>query len=211
MIKLTKHPKPTVLTECAETWTKALIDKIAAGQEPTQIEKSRYRHKEVKAALVVETNGKCAYCESKLLHVTYGDVEHIIPKSSDPTITFEWENLTLACDVCNTNKGNHFKGGAGLIDPYIQEPSEHYRIVGPFLFALPGDDDARLTELTLKLNRTELLERREQKIRYLREQLEVVVRADEPLKALLLANLEAECSPSEEYSAFAKAFLRAML
>ncbi len=207
MIKLVKSPAPNVLVINGADWTASILEKRAAGLEPTQAELSRYRHPEIKAALLEETSGKCAYCESKFEHIAYGDVEHISPKSLDLESIYRWENLTLACDVCNTSKGNRFPFGEGLIDPYVKTPSDHFRVHGPLIFGAPGDDDARLTELTLKLNRAALVERRQQKINYLREQIEVMVRAPEHLKALLLDNLGVEVLGNQEYSAIAKEYL----
>ena len=81
MIKLSKTEEPQILLDNGPNWTKVIVDKIAVGETPTDTEKTRYRHPDIKAALVAETNGKCAYCESKVLHIHHGDVEHIYPKS----------------------------------------------------------------------------------------------------------------------------------
>lgn len=207
MIKLLKSATPEVLVENGDAWTAAVMEKRAAGIEPTSTELSRYRHPAIKVALLTETNGKCAYCESKFEHIAYGDVEHISPKSLDPESIFRWENLTLACDICNTNKGNKFPRGDGLIDPYTKLPSDHFRVFGPLIFGVPGDDDARLTELTLKLNRTALVEKRQQKINYLRDQVEVIAKAPDRLKPILLDNLQAEILDEQEYAAIAKEYL----
>src|SRR5437660_11067609 len=107
MIKLSKTDEPAVLIERKADWTRTLVEKGARGEEPSDGEKNRYRHPDIKQALIAETHGKCAYCESKLLHITYGDVEHIVPKSAKIELSFQWKNLTLACDRCNTNKNAH--------------------------------------------------------------------------------------------------------
>ena len=208
MIKLVKSKIPSVLETNEASWTKSVKDKKSAGIEPSPTELSRYRHAEIKEALLLETHGKCAYCESKFEHITYGDVEHVSPKSLDPDNMFKWSNLTLACDICNTNKGNKFPRGEGLVDPYIYEPSEHFRVVGPLIFGLPNDDNARLTEETLKLNRTALVERRQQKIHYLRSQVDVIAKAADRLKPVLLENLMLELAVDQEYSAIANEYLK---
>lgn len=207
MIKLSKMPKPRVLIENDVEWTTLLIRKTANGESVSVIEKSRYRHPEIKATLIQETNGKCAYCESKLQHITYGDVEHISPKSTEPAAIFQWENLTLACDVCNTNKGDRFPNREGLVDPYNHDPQARFRIFGPFIFAIPGDNDARYTELTLDLNRAALLERRKEKIKYLRDMVEAVAAASDRLRPRLLEVLRLETTPDQEFSALAKSYL----
>ncbi|MBR8188699.1 HNH endonuclease [Burkholderia vietnamiensis] len=204
MIKLTKGDKPEILIERADEWTKALVDKKARGEEPTEGEKGRYRHPQIKEALIRETHGKCAYCESKLQHIAYGDIEHISPKSSDVRLTFDWGNLTLACDVCNTNKGIV----DGIVDPYNSDPSLHFTISGPLILANPTDDVARLTELKLDLNRAALVERRREKIVFLRDQVEIYLRAANPnLKAVLKIDLERTIADSEEFSAIARHYV----
>jgi len=39
-----------------------------------------YAHEDVKAALKAMQHDKCAFCESKVSHIAYGDVEHYRPK-----------------------------------------------------------------------------------------------------------------------------------
>ncbi len=56
---------------------------------------NRYRHKQVKDALVTMFHGKCAYCESKITVVTYRSIEHFHPKSIYPELTFEWNIAAL--------------------------------------------------------------------------------------------------------------------
>jgi hypothetical protein len=44
---------------------------------------------------------KCFYCESKLKDATK-EVDHHIEVSVDRNLAFEWTNLCLSCDNCNT-------------------------------------------------------------------------------------------------------------
>jgi HNH endonuclease len=211
MIKITKLEIPEVLLDHAAEWTKVLLDKIASGVKPSDSEKSKYRHPEIKKVLINETRGKCAYCESKLLHVAYGDIEHIIPKSTKVEVSFEWANLTLACDICNTNKRDLFSNGVGFIDPYVNDPAGHFNFIGPLIFAKTGDFNARLTEETLKLNRVELIERRTERIRYLRNQAEVIKSAPDELKLVLMEILNEEIQADKEYSAISRACIPVLL
>lgn len=211
MIKLTKLEKPDILKNNAAQWTQVLLDRLAANIKPSDSEKNRYRHPEIKAILVKETHGKCAYCESKLLHITYGDVEHIVPKSTKAEVAFEWNNLTLACDVCNTNKSDKFSHGVGFIDPYLKDPSDHFYFLGPIIYAKPGDADARLTEETLKLNRVELIERRCERMRYLRDQVEVIRHAPAHLRDTLIQCLTEEAHADKEYAAVARVCILTLL
>ena len=73
-----------------------------------------YGHESVKAALIQTQNKKCCFCESKITHIAYGDVEHFRPKAGyrqhpdDPLgrpgyywLAYDWGNLYLACQLCN--------------------------------------------------------------------------------------------------------------
>jgi|GEM_PF-3428357 len=40
-----------------------------------------YGHSSVKEALIAAQHGKCCFCEAKITHISYGDVEHFRPKA----------------------------------------------------------------------------------------------------------------------------------
>jgi uncharacterized protein (TIGR02646 family) len=81
-----------------------------------------YGHVSVKAALRAMQHDKCAFCESKVSHVAYGDVEHFRPKAGFRQhpgdalgrpgyywLAYEWTNLFFACQLCNQRfKRNRF-------------------------------------------------------------------------------------------------------
>ncbi|MBT2246974.1 HNH endonuclease [Sphingobium sp. BHU LFT2] len=209
MIALTKADEPQILTHNESAWTAVVVSKIAAGVEPTDTEKSRYRHADIKAALIVETSGKCAYCESKLLHVAFGDVEHIHPKSKAVANLFKWGNLTLACDRCNTYKGD----AEGVIDPYAGDPEPRFTILGPMIMPDPSDVDALYTERKLRLNRPDLLERRAEKIKYLMDQVLILQNAKTAaLRDVLADDLRNnETSADQEFAATARTFVATVL
>ena len=57
----------------------------------------------------------CSYCE---LNISNGmDIEHISPKSKNPEIENAWENLLVACKICNRNKSNNNDNRDGYIFP----------------------------------------------------------------------------------------------
>ena len=73
-----------------------------------------YAHEDVKAALKAMQHDKCAFCESKVSHIAYGDVEHYRPKGGfcqhehDALgrpgyywLAYEWDNLLFSCQLCN--------------------------------------------------------------------------------------------------------------
>ena len=205
MIKLEKGDEPTVLSRNARRWTQAVMSKLAAGETPSRTEKSRYNHPDIKRALVAETHGKCAYCESKVRHVAYGDIEHIVPKSDVPAKWFSWPNLTLACDVCNTNKSRTSVDKGSLIDPYEVDPEENFWQMGPIVYCRPGCDAAGLTERLLELNRAELVERRHERITGLLRMLDLFERCgNRDLKILLWQEITSEAQAHNEYAALAR-------
>lgn len=209
MIPLHKGPEPQVLTQNAIQWTDAVMSKIGSGLEPTPVERSRYRHPQVKAALIAETHGKCAYCESKLLHVHHGDVEHIFPKSLDPARTFLWENLTIACEICNQNKSNKDPYFEFILDPYSSDPSTHLMFAGPLVFPL-GTSYGLNTRTILDLNRAELAERRRDHLERMMAILNTISRHDLPItvrRALYEDFATREASDSGQYSAMVRAVL----
>ena len=73
-----------------------------------------YAAKSVKNALLRAQHGKCCFCESKVAHISYGDVEHYRPKAGyrqspdDPLgrpgyywLAYDWSNLLFCCQLCN--------------------------------------------------------------------------------------------------------------
>lgn len=111
-----------------------------------------YKHPDVKQQLISVQHGKCAFCESKILHVTYGDVEHFRPKAAvrqDPSddlsrpgyywLAYDWHNLFLSCGQCNRRyKGNLFP----LQDPSARARSHKDTIANEEpLFLHPSEDD----------------------------------------------------------------------
>ncbi|MEQ1484369.1 HNH endonuclease [Methyloglobulus sp.] len=212
MIKLTKASKPDILVKNADTWTKTLLDKINNNVKPTDTEKTKYRHPEIKAAIVLETNGKCAYCESKLKHVHHGDIEHISPKSLIPEKTFDWENLTLACEICNQNKSDKDPHLQHIIDPYQIDPSLHLVFMGALVFPL-GSKLGKNTEVIIDLNRVALCETRKEKLEQVMAIFETILREDLPVivrKTIYDNLLVNEGSPSSAYSAMITAAIHVM-
>lgn len=205
MIALIKGDKPDILKQNDAIWRDGLLDLIASGRPTADYLRNKYGHENVKAALKVETASKCAYCESKPLHVTYGDVEHIVAKSRAPERTFDWDNLTLACDVCNTKKGSR----DGLLDPYTVDPEHHFSFFGPMIMHNEGCATAELTRTVLDLNRSALLDKRCEAIDKLNNLLLRIGQNPDPeeRKVLLEATLEHETSKDREYAACLRAFV----
>ncbi len=130
---------PTILETNANEWLTKL-KAIKANPKATKTELknaiNKYNQPEVKEALVGMFHGKCAYCESQIRIVDYGDIEHFYPKSEYTDFTFEWTNLLLSCKICNNSKhkGTKFPLNANhkplLIDPTDKQTDifEHLKL-----------------------------------------------------------------------------------
>ena len=188
MIKLIKGEEPKILIDNRETWTDELQAAILS-QDNDEIRKKtkRYNHTDVKAALKKETSEKCAYCEAKITVVAHGDIEHVSPKSLDPTLTFAWENLTFACQICNQKKSTK----NGILDPYSIEPAEHLFFAGSFVKG--RTEEGAITVRELEMNRAPLLESRNREIeRYASEIEKCFLTQNTRLKQLILDTLLAD-------------------
>ena len=205
MIRLNQGARPHVLVENVEAWT---IEYMNWRENPVGTEPRRYAHREIRSALDVETYSKCAYCEGRINHVAYIHIEHKLPKSKYPALVCTWENLTIACPRCNTNKGDYDEPGCPLLDPYIDEVEVVVVFGGPL--ALPrGGARARATITRLGLNRKDLLFARSEALMNLDRLLDLVERAaDEPamLHALWL-QIETVTAAEGEFASACRQFL----
>lgn len=211
MRSLVKGACPKVLTDNAVKWTQEIVDKLAAGEKPTDTQRSRYNHPDVKSALRGEILSKCAYCESKITHVDHGDIEHVVPKSKVPSLAFEWVNLTLACRICNQRKGDFHDGGddhSRLIDPYIDNPSDHFIFHREIIVPRPDSPRGLLTDDKIGLSRAALREQRQVRMDFIDGLLRGYCNATDIEKPILLANLKTLCcSDGSEYSALAIVYI----
>jgi len=105
------------------------------GERTFDFDAKIYGHEQVKTALKEMQQGKCAFCESKVTHIAYGDVEHFRPKGGfrqqpeDPLgrpgyywLAYDWNNLLFACQLCNQRfKKNLFP----LEDPAKRARNHH--------------------------------------------------------------------------------------
>lgn len=208
MIRLQKGKEPEILETNGSEWTKTILEMQAVGENPKPYQKSRYNHEEVKQSIIEETNGKCAYCESNLLHIAFGDIEHIKPKKERPDLWFVWSNLTLACSICNNRKRNYHDDQYPLIDPYEDEPEGRLLFFGPLVRAAIGDVSAEMTQRILDLNREQLIERRTERLDHLRAHLEVLKSAPDSVKQVLRDDFLKEIGPDKEYTAMSRTVAR---
>jgi HNH endonuclease len=211
MIRLFRRELPPGLLDLVRERTNNLLQIIGSNQDVPESLKTAYRDSRIKAILRVETGDKCAYCESKISHVYFGDVEHILPKAVYPELTFEHENLTLVCAVCNNSKGAFCDPSAPLLNPYIDDPFEFIYAAGPLIFYRPGSARGYVTCQKLQLNRASLLERRHEYLEDLARHVDAAVAASGALRDALFAELSKRIGPEREYSFVGRSFAAARL
>lgn len=153
---LAKIAEPQILKDNAQTWTDQYKDAVAAGAKPQE----RWRDSDITSALKDETSDKCAYCEALIEGVAYSHVEHIFPKSACIDLVYTWENLTLACQICNVRKGNYYDTASPLVHPYEDAPEKHITFAGPMPLPVLNDGKGERTVLLLGLQRVPLLVQR---------------------------------------------------
>lgn len=130
---------------------RAYFEAKAEGIETKKPTFSAYGRDQVRTTLKDAFHGKCAYCESEVLSIGHGDIEHWRPKGAVKGSAAEggywwlaakWENLLLSCALCNQppGKGTQFPLAEGspraaaegdeeleqplLIDPTSEDPDE---------------------------------------------------------------------------------------
>lgn len=208
MIQLFKGPKPQILIDFGQQWTEELMQCVRNGINIPESIKGKYRHQEIKISVMHETNCKCAYCESHISHQYPGDIEHIIPKSKYPRLTFTWNNLSYACYWCNNHKKDYIDKNCKLLNPYKDNIGEHLRAFGPLIMHINNSKRGELTHKKIKLNRIELVERRIEALQELQNLIdkyrqETVV----ALKEILYNELLDSCLPHKEFSCCKKQYL----
>jgi hypothetical protein len=127
MIKIKKPSTgPEVRNRKAQNKLKLLRDEIEAlydadpisydtGAKKFDFDNEVYGHSKIKRGLIKAQKGKCAFCESNIISIASGDVEHFRPKGgykqnekqvdlSKPGyywLAYEWDNFFLSCERCN--------------------------------------------------------------------------------------------------------------
>lgn len=112
--------EPQILTKNKARW---LNDYIASGA--ARPDSARYAHKDIRAYLKNMSSCKCFYCETTLRAVP-SEVDHHIEVSVDKNKAFEWDNLFLACKLCN-HKANEFHIASNeTLNPCVNSDTEIY-------------------------------------------------------------------------------------
>jgi uncharacterized protein (TIGR02646 family) len=200
---------PQVLSENREIWIETVIREMGTGisYNKTSVA-TKYNHADIKEQLLSDIKNKCMYCESRITHIDFGDIEHIKPKADFPAHAFDWENLGISCAVCNNKKRNHY-APTPLVDPYTENPDDFLFSGGQVIFGKVANDRAQLTIIKLDLNRPELLEQRKTKMDEIFNLVDRAARVDSiDLRDALLDEAALLASSEQEYSLVAGTFFR---
>ena len=154
---------PASLRKNADRWIKELTDLLLTpNPDPSKIKKRQkhYNQPDIKNTLEQMYQKLCCYCESRIGTASYGQIEHRKLKSEFPKLTFDWNNLHWACEVCNRSKGKQWNNAHSILDSAQDCIAEHlgYRIEKGRRW--PKSDRGRTTIDHAKLNRQELIEAR---------------------------------------------------
>lgn len=176
---------------------------------PPEKKPSSWNTDEVKAAVRAECRDKCIYCEVLPDDASYGAIEHIRPRKDFPELVLDWLNLGLACTRCNTNKSEYWTSAEALqlINPYVDEPSEHIIFSGPTAVARLESSRGANTIRQLKLNRDQLFlarGRRQQDLDLRITQWHV--ESDEDIKDVLAQDIHDMLEDTSEFAAALRAF-----
>jgi uncharacterized protein (TIGR02646 family) len=191
MIRVNKpHDAPAILNTKGKAKRRVHIDAFNRGERKFSFDAKIYGHKTVKEALIKAQHGKCFLCESKITHISHGDVEHFRPKAayrqsaSDTLHTgyywlaYEWSNLFLACQLCNqvfkknlfplsnptaratSHKKSLNKEKPLYLDPSVDDPEQHISFRREVPFPVGSSARGKATITDLGLERLKLNERR---------------------------------------------------
>jgi uncharacterized protein (TIGR02646 family) len=214
MIKINKGGEPNILVNNKVVWTTELMGYINTNVKVPDGVYNRYNNNEVKAALKTECSNKCMYCESNVSHVSYEHIEHIKPKAKTkyPTLTYEWDNLGLACPICNMNKGDQYDLNLPFINPYMDNPSLYFVAIGHFIYHKHANQRAEITKRIIKLNRPELIEKRLERLESISRLIDKYhSETNLTLKAAIKAEIEIEILDDKPYSFCAKSLYDALM
>jgi len=209
MIRLQKGPVPDVLLRNAVKWTQKYLEALQSGKKTSKSVRFPYRHKQIKEAIRKESHSKCIYCETI---VSFGETDHIHPVSRCPEQVVVWKNLALVCKECNTFKGDYHEPAEPLLNPFVDEPSEHVVLLGPMILQQPGNDLGLRTILQIQLNRDDLFQRRKSRIENLAKLVDQWKTHPKPAtRELLRQALVEEGADSKDYAAAVRSYLKQSL
>jgi uncharacterized protein (TIGR02646 family) len=201
MIQLKKKHSvliPSILAGQGVAETSALCAQYIEGNTVFEFDNNIFGHIDVKNLLRKVQDGKCCFCEAKIAHISYGDVEHYRPKAGwiqeDEKLNrpgyywlaYDWDNLFLSCEICNQrHKRNYFPLSDNtkraishahplkdespiFVKPDTEDPEKFIEFKEEIPFPIDGNLRGAQTIGKLGLDRESLNERRREKLGLIR-------------------------------------------
>ena len=172
---------------------------------------TNYKHQDNKAVLILASHDKCMYCESKVSHTYYGDIEHIKPKSKFPNLEFDWNNLGYVCARCNGYKSDKYDETNPILNPYDEDPETHLVVLGAVFAHKDNSTKGKITiaeQSGVHLNRPALIERRQDRINLIKKVIEACAKLEDNAKKAVLESIKPEAEADKEYSLCIKALFK---
>ncbi len=181
MRNVTRPAMPASLRNSAARWLKELMSALSSPIEDKVLVKrcfNRYNEGDVREALEEMYDGLCCYCESRMGIGNFSEIEHRQPKKCFPELTFEWDNLHLACPVCNRAKGKKWDEYRPILDSVVDPISKHlsYRIGGGGAKRWPETERGKTTIDHASLNRQKLVDARTEISYWVRKTIRILNR-----------------------------------
>lgn len=169
----------------------------------------------IKDGLLRMSHGKCCYCECDVTKESnYVEVEHFHHKDQYKDEVVSWNNLLPSCKKCNGTKNNHDTIAEPIIDPSVDTPQDHMKIVNSVRFR-GKTDKGRTTVTTLNLNdqdrhckpRFAVVNTLTEKLEGLKERLDDIIAAPPRTRAKMnhlrnaINDLLEDCQEDKQYSA----------
>lgn len=174
---------------------------------PTKL-KHDYKNPENKAALREACHDKCMYCESKIPHIYYGDVEHIKPKAKFPELENAWDNLGYVCAQCNGHKGDKWSEEHPFVNPFDENPAQFLVPLGAVVRQRRGSERGEYSWREIALNRPALIQQRHDRIEQLSNLIDKVERTgSQAIKKAVFTELADFVGEHSPYSMVTKAAL----
>ncbi|MDP8237666.1 MAG: hypothetical protein P9X24_01125 [Candidatus Hatepunaea meridiana] len=208
MIKINKSSTaPEILRNEGKDKRRALCEKYDSGSREFSFDGNIYRDDTVKEELMRAQNGKCCFCEEKFRSY---DVEHFRPKggfrqkNGDTLekpgyywLAYEWDNLFLACPICNqrfkknlfpladpTKRARNHHGALSEEEPLLIDPSDnpgnYISFREEICVSVGGNIKGNTTIEILGLNHEVLIEKRKDRLEHIKDMFEILELSEEP-------------------------------
>lgn len=111
MRKLVRTASPDCLRADAPEWSDDYLAARKADPRHPFSWRSQRCYREIRRELARMTQEHCAFCDGQVGTESRETVEHFRPKSLFPALAYQWDNLFLCCDLCQSSKNERFNEG----------------------------------------------------------------------------------------------------